>query len=199
MRAGGNFLFWLAAGLLLAGMVMVSGCAPLAIGAGAGAGYKMATDERTLGRQLDDTNLAIRVKAALGSEESVPARRIDVDVVRGIVHLSGFVESEEIRQRAGQVSGEVSGVSGVRNNLKLGSRTWGQAFDDRRLGARVKTALMRDSEIRAMGIDVDVYLSRVFLNGVVSSAAQKQRVGEVAAGVEGVAGVSNQLLVDSTD
>lgn len=101
MRAGGNFLFWLAAGLLLAGMVMVSGCAPLAIGAGAGAGYKMATDERTLGRQLDDTNLAIRVKAALGSEESVPARRIDVDVVRGIVHLSGFVESEEIRQRAG--------------------------------------------------------------------------------------------------
>lgn len=107
-------------------------------GAGVGTGYKVHRDERTAGQQIDDTTGASRVKLSLAGERGVPARRIDVDVVEGVVHLSGFVASKEIRQRAGEIVAEEDGAREVRNNLQVGTRIWGEALADRRAGARVK-------------------------------------------------------------
>ncbi|MFH7326501.1 BON domain-containing protein [Desulfurivibrio sp. C05AmB] len=185
---------WALVGLLA--VVLSSGCAPMVFGAGVGTGYKVHRDDRTAGQQLDDTTVASRVKFRLAGERGVPARRIDVDVVEGVVHLSGFVASEEIRQRAGAIAAEVDGARQVRNNLQVGTRTWGEALADRRTGAKVKLALLEDEEVKALGLDVDVYQGVVFLNGVVADSTLKSRAGEIAAGMEGVREVRNQIMVN---
>ncbi len=182
------------AGVVLA--LLVSACAPLAIGAGAGAGYKVAGDERTMGGQLDDVTISSRVKLALIGEREVPARRIDVDVVQGVVRLGGLVGSVSIKCRAGELAGAVAGVKGVRNNIEVGSRSWGEVVDDRRIGARVKGALLKDEEIRGLAVDVDVYLKTVYLGGVVGSAALRERVEKLARRTDGVVRVVNQLVVE---
>ena len=182
--------------VVLLAVVLSSGCAPLVFGAGAGAGYKVHRDDRTAGQQLDDATVASRVKFRLAGERGVPARRIDVDVVEGVVHLSGFVASEEIRQRAGAIAAEVDGAREVRNNLQVGTRTWREALADRRTGAQVKLALLEDEEVKALGLDVDVYQGVVYLNGVVADARLKQRAGDIAAGIEGVREVRNQIMVN---
>lgn len=181
-------------GVLLAGLA--SGCAPLAIGAGAGAGYKVATDERTVGAQLDDATIAARVKLALIGEREVPARRIDADVVQGVVYLGGLVENERIKRRAGEIAGAVAGVKVVRNNLEVGSRSWGEAVDDRRIGARVKGALLKDEDIRGLAVDVDVYKKTVYLSGVVGNASLRARIEALVRQIDGVVKVVNQIAAE---
>jgi osmotically-inducible protein OsmY len=44
---------------------------------------------------------------------------ISVETFKGEVRLSGFVNSEQIVKKAGEVAGKVAGVRSVRNNLAV--------------------------------------------------------------------------------
>jgi hyperosmotically inducible protein len=75
----------------------------------------------TVGEKLDDETLAVRVKAALVDAVSVKARDIDVDVVAGVVTLSGEVASREEKARAAEIANRVEGVTHVHNRLVVAS------------------------------------------------------------------------------
>jgi len=74
-------------------------------------------------------------------------------------------------------------------------RTVGTMIDDATLSARVKTALVRDDEVAARRIDVDVVEGRVILTGAVESEAEAERAAAVARRTAGPAPVVNQLTV----
>ena len=76
----------------------------------------------TLGQNVDDTTITTTVKSKLALEKGTSLTRVGVDTVKGVVHLTGVVESAAIRDRAGAVAREVSGVKEVVNNLQLQSR-----------------------------------------------------------------------------
>lgn len=67
----------------------------------------------------NDAMLTSKVKAALHADNSLLARHIDVQVREGVVHLSGFVESEEELHRAEKDAKDVAGVQGVKNEMEL--------------------------------------------------------------------------------
>lgn len=71
----------------------------------------------TLGQNIDDTNITAYVKAKLAGDKAVNLTRIGVETNRGVVHLTGVVESDSERARAGQLAREVGGVKGVVNNI----------------------------------------------------------------------------------
>ena len=71
------------------------------------------------GKPLSDASLAQIVRAALESESSLDARRIDIENRNGNVALHGAVESEEQREKAGRIVGAVGGVRDVVNNLAV--------------------------------------------------------------------------------
>ncbi len=68
-------------------------------------------------RVLSDTTITTKVKAALLAEKGVPSFSISVETYEARVLLSGFVESEAIKAKAGKVAAGVSGVARVQNNL----------------------------------------------------------------------------------
>lgn len=74
-------------------------------------------------------------------------------------------------------------------------RSAGEVVDDVTLTGRVKTALIQSPETKARDIDVEVHKGDVQLNGFVDSAEQRMHAGKIAAQVEGVKGVRNNLRV----
>ena len=77
--------------------------------------------EKTPGeaKPLTDTSLTQIVRAALESESSLDARKIEVENREGVVALRGTVGSEEQREKAGRIVGSVGGVKSVDNRLAV--------------------------------------------------------------------------------
>ena len=72
----------------------------------------------TLGEHIDDTTITTTVKTKLAADKGASLTRIQVDTDRGVVQLSGVVDSAAERARAEQITRGVGGVKGVRNNLQ---------------------------------------------------------------------------------
>ena len=74
------------------------------------------TSEST-GEYVDDSVITTKVKTALLNDEGLKSFDISVETYKDVVQLSGFVNSDQVKARAGQVAAGVSGVKSVRNNL----------------------------------------------------------------------------------
>ncbi|MFK7730110.1 MAG: BON domain-containing protein [Pseudomonadales bacterium] len=79
----------------------------------------LAAGTRSAGRYVDDKLLLARVKGALTKNADTSAFEINVDVNRGVVSLSGFVDSDQERRAAESVTSGVNGVEKVLNNLSV--------------------------------------------------------------------------------
>jgi osmotically-inducible protein OsmY len=74
---------------------------------------------RSADERAADAALAARVEAALIADETIYARHIDVVVDRGVVHLGGFVFSDEDFRMARRDAASVSGVKHVDMEMEL--------------------------------------------------------------------------------
>jgi hyperosmotically inducible protein len=66
---------------------------------------------------------------------------------------------------------------------------------NKELAQRVKQALEGDGKIQVAAIDITAKDGRVSLWGTAPTAAERNRAGQIAAKVEGVASVDNQIKV----
>jgi osmotically-inducible protein OsmY len=57
------------------------------------------------------------VKAAILGDPALKVFQISVETFKGVVQLSGFVNSPQVVSRAAAVASQVSGVKSVKNNL----------------------------------------------------------------------------------
>jgi len=80
----------------------------------AGTGQKEST-----GDYIDDTVLTTKVKAAVFNEPSLKSAEINVETFKGVVQLSGFVNSQADINKAVEVAREVPGVKSVKNDMRV--------------------------------------------------------------------------------
>lgn len=71
----------------------------------------------------------------------------------------------------------------------------GEYVDDSVISNTVRAKLLDDSDLNVFQIDVTTLQGEVQLSGFVDSAEAKARAGRVAAGVDGVREVHNNLVV----
>lgn len=187
-----SFLRTITFGTLVCGLLGV-GCTPAVIGGGAAGGYAVVTDERSAGRQVDDATITTKITAEMVQDDTVKARDVDVNTVSGTVYLVGLVDSAKERERAEAIARSVAGVRGVVNQLELGSRSVGQALDDKNLGVKIKAKLISEPGIRSLNVDVDVYRGVVFLTGMVENGSQKEKVVDLARSTPGTARIVDNL------
>jgi len=69
------------------------------------------------GEYFDDIAITTKVKAFILDNSKLNLMQINVETYKGIVQLSGFVDSSEIAAKAGDVARTVRGVKKVNNNL----------------------------------------------------------------------------------
>ena len=71
----------------------------------------------TPGEYVDDVTISTKVRADLVSDKDLNVTQIDVETLKGVVSISGFVDTAAKKQKATTVARSVSGVKEVRNNL----------------------------------------------------------------------------------
>jgi osmotically-inducible protein OsmY len=71
------------------------------------------------GEYVDDTVITTKVKAAIFGEDSLKSAEINVETFKGVVQLSGFVNSQADINKAVQVARSVKGVKSVKNSMRL--------------------------------------------------------------------------------
>ena len=71
----------------------------------------------TVGEYVDDATITTKVKAAMFDDPSVKGTQISVETMQNVVQLSGFVDSPEVKARAGELARSVTGVREVKNDL----------------------------------------------------------------------------------
>ena len=81
------------------------------------AGCTVMEGRQTAGQYIDDATITTKVKARMVEDPQVKASQVGVETMQGVVQLSGFVPSQTIAQRAGQIARNVEGVRGVKNDL----------------------------------------------------------------------------------
>lgn len=74
---------------------------------------------RSTGQYIDDKTLAMHVNSALNDNAEYKLGDVNVQVFRGTVQLSGFVNTRDQKEKAGQIAKGVEGVRGVENNLTV--------------------------------------------------------------------------------
>jgi hyperosmotically inducible periplasmic protein len=78
-------------------------------------------DQQSVGTYVDDATLTTRVKAKFAEDKTVSALAISVETFKGMVQLSGFAKSADEKAMAERLARAVSGVSGVKNDIVVGS------------------------------------------------------------------------------
>ena len=71
------------------------------------------------GEYVDDTVITTKVKAAIFNEPTLKSAEINVETFKGVVQLSGFVNSQADINKAVEVTRSVKGVTSVKNNMRL--------------------------------------------------------------------------------
>ena len=76
-----------------------------------------AQKQESTGEYVDDSVITTKVKAELANDDFLKSFQISVETYKGVVQLSGFVDSQETITKAGRIAGGVKGVKSVKNNL----------------------------------------------------------------------------------
>ena len=96
----------LSAAFLAVTLVSVVGCA------------STSTKEGT-GEYVDDSVITTKVKAAIFNEPTLKSAEINVETFKGVVQMSGFVNSQADINKAVSLARSVDGVVSVKNDMRL--------------------------------------------------------------------------------
>jgi hyperosmotically inducible protein len=157
----------------------------------------VASQAISVGNEVDDTVVTTRVKSALMADPKINSYDFKVETRKGEVLLSGFVDNPAQLDLATATVRAVDGVKSIQNHvaLKSGSASVGNKVDDGITTARIKAALLADPAIRSLDIRVVTRVNAVQLSGFVNNQQQMDRAIQVAAAIEGVRQVSNEMLI----
>jgi osmotically-inducible protein OsmY len=100
-----------------AALIISVGALPLlcgVTGCTTGNEYKQST-----GEYIDDHGTSSRVEKALGNDPQFKYEGVKVNTFKGTVQLSGFVNTKEQKNRAGDLARNVENVKEVENNITV--------------------------------------------------------------------------------
>jgi len=176
----------IAALTLAAALPVLAGCVPVLLATATVTAVDVSLDRRTTGAYIDDNLLEFRLRGQVRQDESLgDAVNISVTSFNGIVLLTGEVNTDEQRRRAGEIVQADVSTRKVVNELELAGKTnvIGRA-NDALLTSKVKAQLIKD-ENTSPTIKVVTEHGKVYLLGLVTQAEAEAAV-ESARAVSGV-------------
>lgn len=101
-----KFNAYLSAVFLAATLVSVVGCSS-------------TPRQEGTGEYIDDSVITAKVKAAILNDPTLKVAEINVETFKGVVQLSGFVNSQADINKAVEVTRGVRGVTSVKNDMRV--------------------------------------------------------------------------------
>lgn len=82
-------------------------------------GCASTSKQEGTGEYFDDSVITTKVKAEIFNDASLKSSEINVETFKGVVQLSGFVNSQADIDRAVEVARKVNGVKSVKNAMRV--------------------------------------------------------------------------------
>ncbi len=167
--------------------LVLQGCVAAAVVGTAAVGTKAATDPRSVGTQVDDGTLELRVNTALGKDEQLKKEaRINVTAYQGKVLLTGQSPNPELASRAKQIAMGVEGATEVFNEIRSGQPIGlGTASSDTWITTKVRSQLLGSDQVKSSNVKVTTENGEVFLLGLVTER-EGRAAADTASRVSGV-------------
>jgi osmotically-inducible protein OsmY len=147
--------------------------------------------EVKLSIERTDPDIAEAAVRALEWDAGIPSNKVKVTVSKGWVTLRGEVEWQFQKADAERVVRRLSGVKGVSNLIMVKPATTSSE-----LKKKIEDALVRNAELDANRITVEVQGSKAILKGTVRSWAEKQEAERVAWSAPGISLVENRIIIE---
>lgn len=148
---------------------------------------RFASDPKTA-----DHEIAKRIVDMIGWTVAIPEGQIKVKVEHGWVTLTGTVDWHFIAREVARAAGQISGVTGVSNRIKIG-----ELPTPADVKARIMAAFTRQAGLDATNVSVTTEGSMVTLRGKVKAWGERRMAERAAWSAPGVTDVEDHLAVDS--
>lgn len=166
----------LCAALIATGSTLTA-CVPLLIGGAAATTGAVVVDRRTVGEQVEDKSIEMKISAQFRSDFG-DAVRASVTAYDGVVLLTGDTISSEFKSRATEIARKVENVKSVSNQIDVVKQlaSFSVVSNDIWITSKVMTTLATTQNIPSRTIVVTTDRGVVYLMGLVT-----QREGDLAA------------------
>jgi len=154
---------------------------------------RLALGDEMPGRATAMTENQIQMR--FQSDPDLRNNQIKATLEDGVVTLRGTVDTEGEKSKAARLA-MVHGVTGVDNQLKVGSENTKAALADATITARLKTELLAEEPLR--GIHIETNNAVVILSGTVPTVASRDRAVALARSTSGVSRVEDNLKIVPT-
>jgi hypothetical protein len=99
------------------GLILCLGAAPLLVGV---TGCASSRYTQSTGERIDDHATSSRVSAALAdNHQHKYFDGVNVETFKDVIQLSGFVNTRDLKDRAGDIARDAAGGREVRNNITV--------------------------------------------------------------------------------
>ena len=85
-------------------------------------GCASTSKQESTGEYIDDSVITTRVKTAVFQESTLKSAEINVETYKGVVQLSGFVNSAADINKAVEIARSIKGVTSVKNDMRVKSK-----------------------------------------------------------------------------
>ncbi|OYY80759.1 MAG: transporter [Hydrogenophilales bacterium 17-61-9] len=157
--------------IAVAGLVLsqLQGCATAVLGGAAATGTAVALDRRTTGVFVGDQEIELRARNRLSEAFPKNAGNISTTSYNRQVLLTGQVQDETIRTRAGEIVKGVPDVRAVYNELSVsGITSLTSDANDTAITSKVKARMLRDEKVPGTKIKIVTEAAIVYLMGLVT-------------------------------
>lgn len=156
--------------------------------------------ERSFGRDVDDANASLGIKAAMTRAEGYALGGVDVEVTDGVALLTGTVPREEDRRQAECLAWSAIAVRTVENMVEISSAASLQNRSrDALISQRIRGRILSDRAVRSVNYNVETVNGRVYLLGVARTRGELERAANHASLVDGVQEVITFVRVIGED
>jgi hyperosmotically inducible periplasmic protein len=131
-----------------------------------------------------------QIQTRLQGDSDLRNNPIQATYDNGVVTLKGTVDSEGEKSKAARLA-MVGGVSGVDNQLKIGSEGTKATLEDSGITARLQTEFIAEDALRSVHVNTNNGV--VTLSGTVPSEASRMRALSLAKSTSGVSRVENHI------
>ena len=186
---------------IIMGLLATLSCSgPQVITSGAGAAIAAAEDEKTLGDVFDDTSISIGIKDRVFMYEAILVTKIDVDVEKGKVLLTGILNDQSQRVEVVRLAWKQPGVKEVINEIEIeDSFNIKNYAEDKIIQVQLVGKVLSDKDIKKLKYNFEVQNKVIFILGVTSDEAELEKVFDHARSIKGVQDIISYVDIISTD
>ena len=175
-------------------LALLSGC--VAAAAAGGAAGIAASQDRSIGDQVNDAAIKGAISAVWKKTNSEMSSGLDCDVYEGRVLITGRVPNPAWIEDAIRIAWRVKGVQQVYNEITVGpTPDTGDDLNDGIISTRLRNELIWDADVRSVNFTVTTADHVVYIIGAARTPEELERVTAYARNIPNVRRVISYVQV----